>query len=54
MQKYKEKCHKNSDLHDSINVNHLEDSINSISDYNDYPEVTESELDEWVAKAAEN
>ena len=54
LQKHKEKYHKTSDLHDSMNVNHLEDSINSISDCNDYPEVTESELDEWVAKAAEN
>ena len=54
LQKHKEKYHSTSDLHDSMNVNHFEDSINSISDYNDYPEVTELDLDELVSKAAEN
>ena len=42
-----------SDLKDHINIIHKEDCNNSKSDYDNYPEVEESELDGWIAKAAE-
>ena len=52
LKEQKEKYHINSDYQDQMDL--MEDSNISISDYNNYPEMSESELDDWIAKAAEN
>ena len=41
-----------NDLKDHMKVNHMEDVDSLPSNYEDYPEVDEAELDEWIAKAA--
>jgi hypothetical protein len=43
-----------SDLKGHSDIIHGEELNNTPVNYNDYPEVEESELDEWIAKAAEN
>ena len=35
-----------------MKVSHMEDVDSLPSNYEDYPEVDEAELDEWIAKAA--
>ena len=46
------KCISEDDLKYHMNVKHIIDSKNSTSDCEEYPEVDDEELDEWVAKAA--
>ena len=43
-----------NEIEEHMKLKHIKDPNHSTIDFDDYPEVEDAELDEWIAKAAEN